>query len=319
MDAETAARAFQTSGRIWLKDFDFKLTGLTVRKTGAWVPYSADILSQVWAWFRFFLRVQAIRPAKPGFSIAFTPERARPWYLIWAVSRIAGAKATHDPARADVVVHFEDATYSPNPPPTALKPGARLLNFRCRDVSKSRVAEVFGETFGYSLAIDPAQYVGPAVEKSEINAAHDGRIVQCPTRALPGRSYQRLIDNRSLNPVIVEDLRACMVGGKPGCVFVKRRPIAKRFLNTNCEVLLARPEEVFSAEELARIEAFADRLGLEWGGLDVLRDRADGQLYIVDANKTDLGPPIAMPLEGKIRAAHMLAEAFRAYMRRTAY
>jgi len=319
MDAETAPRAFQTSGRIWLKDFDFRLNGLKVRKTGAWVPYSPDILNQVWAWFRFFARVQAIRPASPSFTIAFTPERARPWYLIWAVTRVAGAKVVQDLARADVVVHFEDSTYSPNPTPTHLKPGARLLNFRCRDISKSNVERVFGEAFGYPLAVDPSQHVGPAVEKNEINAAHDGRIVQCPTRALPGRTYQRLIDSRAFNPALVEDLRTCMVGGKPGCVFIKRRPIAKRFLNTNCEVLLARPEDVFSAAEIARIEIFADRLGVEWGGLDVLRDRADGRLYIVDANKTDLGPPIAMRLKDKIRTVHVLAEAFRAYLQRTAH
>ena len=84
---------------------------------------------------------------------------------------------------------------------------------------------------------------GLAVEKSEINAAHDGRIVQCPTVAIPGRAYQRVVDNRmhaDLN--LVEDLRTCTIGGKPVCVFIKRREVTKRFLNTNAEVLLRTPE-----------------------------------------------------------------------------
>jgi hypothetical protein len=305
---------FQTSGPVWLRDFRFGLTGLVVRKTGARVPYSPSVLKQVSAWFAYFFAAQRIEPATPAFSIYFTPERARPWYLIWAVARAAGAKLAKEAAQADVVMQFEDATYSPNPAPTRLKPGARLINFRCTDVSKSRVARASAAAFGRALAIDPATHVGAAVEKSEINAAHDGRIVQCPTQALPGRVYQRVIDNRGLDPNLVEDLRTCTVGGKPVCVFIKRREVTRRFLNTNVDVTLKTPDEVFSAEEQQQIGAFTREIGLEWGGVDVLRDRADGKLYIVDANKTDMGPPIGLNLPDKIKATRALAAAFRTFI-----
>ncbi|MEZ6022236.1 MAG: hypothetical protein R3C16_02210 [Hyphomonadaceae bacterium] len=311
---ETPSRDFQTSGPVWLRDFEFGLTGLTVRKTGARVPYSPSVLAQVTAWFRYFFTAQTIEPAAPSFKIFFTPERARPWYLIWAVARAAGAKLAKDAAQADVVMQFEDATYSPNPAPARLKPGARLVNFSCNDVSKTRVAAAAEIAFGRKLKIDPETHVGPAVEKSEINAAHDGRIVQCPTPALPGRVYQRVIDNRSIDPSIVEDLRTCTVGGKPVLVFIKRRPVTKRFLNTNTEVLLKTPQEVYTPEEIEQIGAFAREIGLEWGGVDVLRDRADGRLTIVDANKTDMGPPISLNLPDKIVATRMLAKAFREYV-----
>jgi hypothetical protein len=86
---------FQTSGAVWLKDFEFGLTGLTVRKTGARVPYSPSVLNQVAAWFNYFFAAQRIAPLAPSFTIAFTPERARPWYLIWAVARAAeGSRAS---------------------------------------------------------------------------------------------------------------------------------------------------------------------------------------------------------------------------------
>lgn len=315
MVTDTSSRIFQTSGPVWLKDFEFGLTGLTVRKTGARVPYSPSIIKQVTAWFRFFFAAQTIEPTTPAFTIAFTPERARPWYLIWAVTRAAGAKLAKDAALADVVMHFEDATYSPNAAPARLKPGARLVNFGCTDVSKSNVSRACAAAFGYPLGIDPATHHGPAVEKSEINAAHDGRIVQCPTPALPGRVYQRVIDNRGLDPDLVDDLRTCTVGGKAACVFIKRRPVTKRFLNTNTEVSLRAPEEVFTPAELEQISAFTREIGLDWGGVDVLRDRADGRLYIVDANKTDMGPPISLNLPDKLKATRMLAKAFRAYVR----
>lgn len=314
--SDTTPRVFQTSGPVWLRDFEFGLTGLTVRKTGARVPYSPSVIAQVTAWFRFFFAAQTIEPATPAFTIFFTPERARPWYLIWAVSRAAGAKLAKDASQADVVMQFEDATYSPNDPPTKLKPGVKLVNFGCRDVSKTNVARACAAAFGNPLAVDPTTYVGPAVEKSEINAAHDGRIVQCPTQALPGRVYQRVVDNRMpSNMDLVEDLRTSTVGGKPVCVFIKRRQVSKRFLNTNTEVLLRTPQEVFSQEELDQITAFTREIGLDWGGVDVLRDRADGRLYIVDANKTDMGPPIALNLPDKLVATRMLAKGFRNFVR----
>jgi hypothetical protein len=313
--SETTPRpGFQTSGPVWLRDFEFGLTGLTVRKTGARVPYSPSVIAQVSAWFRYFFAAQRIEPVTPHFTIAFTPERARPWYLVWAVSRAAGARLTKDASRADVVMHFEDSTYSPNHPPPRLRAGARLVNFGCTDVSKSRVARASAEAFGYPLAVDPLIHVGLAVEKSEINAAHDGRIVQCPLQPAPGRVYQRVIDNRGLDPDLVDDLRTCTVGGNPACVFIKRRPVTKRFLNTNSEVLLKAPHEVFSAEEQRQITAFTRAIGLDWGGVDVLRDRADGRLYIVDANKTDMGPPISLNLPDKLQATRMLAAAFREFV-----
>lgn len=308
---DATPRVFQTSGKVWLKDFAFGWTGLTVRKTGARVPYSPSVLKQVYAWFSYFFAAQRIAPMSPSFTIAFTPERARPWYLIWAVSRAAGAKFAKDAAHADVVMHFEDSTYSPNEPPVKLKPGARLVNYGCRDVSKSNVARASGIAFGAQLAIDPRTHVGPAVEKSEINAAHDGHIVQCPTAPIPGRAYQRLIDNCSADLGLVEDLRTSIVGGRPVVVFIKRRQVTKRFLNTNTDVLLRMPEDVFSEAEMAQIGAFTREIGLDWGGVDVLRDRTDGSLHIVDANKTDMGPPIGLNLPDKILATRALAKAFR--------
>jgi hypothetical protein len=307
-------RAFLTSGPVWLRDFEFGLTGLIVRKTGARVPYSPSVIAEVTAWFRYFFAARAAAPIGAPFTIAFAPERARPWYLIWAVSRIAGARLVHDASRADVVMHFEDATVTPNKPPTRLKRGARLVNFGCADVSKSRVASAFDAAFGYPLVVDPTSHRGPAVEKSEINGAHDGRIVQCPAHRLPERVYQRLVDNRSADPEFVDDLRTCTVGGRPICVFIKRRPTAQRFQNTNCEVEFRTPESVYSPAEIEQIAAFNRAIGLDWGAVDVLRDRSDGKLYIVDANKTDMGPPIALPLADKMEATRLLAAAFRAHI-----
>jgi hypothetical protein len=318
MEADAAPHVFRSTGVSWFRDFEIDPAGLTVRKTGARVPFTPSLFADASNWFRFFFAIKAAAPIGAAFTMACTPERARPWYLIWPVARLAGARFVQDAARADVVLHFEDATFSPNDPPAGLRSGARLLNFNCRDVSKSRVAAAFAAAFGYPLALDPSIHAGAAVEKSEINGAHDGRIVSCPMAPAPGRTYQKLIDSRGDDLDLVEDLRTPTIGGRPICVFIKRRAVSNRFANSNAQVELASVDEIYSAEEQAQLTVLARSLGLDWGGLDVLRDRREGRLYVVDANKTDMGPPIALPLSDKLRATRLLAQAFRDFVSRPA-
>jgi hypothetical protein len=314
------AKAHSRHGPLWFGEFEVGPTAVVYRKTGARVPFSRSLAQDLYAWFRFFFAVQAeASRSAPTFTMACAPDRGRPWYLIWPVMRLAGGRLAPI-ADADVVMHFEDATWSQNTAPAARRADARLVNFNCTDVSKSRIAEVFEEAFGYPLKLDPARHTGPAVEKSELNGAHDGRIIACPAEARPGHVYQRLIDNRApkrdaLGRELVEDFRCPTVAGKPICVFIKRRPVDTRFANDNCEVEIATPEQLFSVDELSRIGDFARRLGLDWGGVDVLRDKSEGRLYIVDANKTDMGPPIALPLADKLAATRMLARAFGAFVK----
>ena len=73
-----------------------------------------------------------------------------------------------------------------------------------------------------------------------------------------------------------------------------------------------RPAEIFSADEIAAIGRFCAAMRLDWGGLDILRDRADGRIYVVDVNKTDVGPVIALSLPEKLRSVALLASALRA-------
>lgn len=248
--------------------------------------------------------------SRNGPRIAFYPERPRPWYLVWAVTHVTGAQIVHDPAEADILFQFDDTTEAVHLPPKNARSDARYINAQCHDVSKSRVSEAWEAASGDALRVDPRSYHGPAVEKSELNGAHDGRIVQCPTEPLPDRVYQRLINNEVADG-LVEDLRTPTIGGKPICVFKKRRPLTSRFDNDNLHVELAWPEACYSATELAQISHFCASLGLDWGGVDVLRDKETGKIFIVDANKTDMGPPTALPLKDKLTATQALADALR--------
>jgi len=294
------------AGAFWTSDFRFEGGRIKVPKTGADIPLDGGLAVDAITWLTYYVPVRLkgllAGVTAPGPRIWFAPDRPRPWYLAWLAACWSGVRFAASPAEADAAFYFEDSTFGQAP---ACDHQVRL-NFDCADVSKTRVATVFEAVFGYPLTLDPTTHNGPAVEKSEANGAHDGRIVQCPTAALPGRVYQRIVDNSDGRQVV--DLRTPCVGGAPVLTFVKRRPLHDRFANYNTSVALTAPEAHFSADELASIRRFCAAMKLDWGGLDILRDRLDGRLYIVDVNKTDM-PPLRLPWRQKMRAVALLGAA----------
>ncbi|MEQ9314683.1 MAG: hypothetical protein RLN72_02465 [Henriciella sp.] len=299
--------------RNWLTDFKYEDGAWLVKKTGHRVPANRQLANDIFTWLTFYTLAQSWRTwrrltghKRP--TIAFHPDKPRPWYFIWPVMHASGSKLISDVSKADIVFQFDDSTHADHTVPVT-KPGATLVNFDCTDISKSNVAEAFETAAGYSLKVDPRVYQGPMVEKSEKNACHDGRIIEGPIEPVEGKTYQRLIDNE-IDGGLVEDLRCCIVGGEPTLVFRKRRELSRRFLNENAQVLLDDPRKCYTADEIAVIKGFASEIGLDWGGVDVLRDRSTGRIYIVDANKTDMGPPVALGLGDKLKSTRRMARAF---------
>ncbi len=309
------------STSAWWQDLALERGGLRAVKTGALIPFSLDNLIAVMRGFANYTATQGLRlgarfgPIRP-VRIAFTPHQPQPWHLIWSVLHVAGGKIVSDLNTADAIFYFEDTTTRDASPLQAFSStpqSLRQINCACLDVSKSKVGRVFEEVFGYPLSLDPTSWHGPAVEKSERNGAHDGRIITCPAERKDGMVYEHVIDN-SDNGRFVEDYRSPTIGGKIALVYIKQRSMNYRFANTNDRVLLRRPEQIFSAQERENLAQFCKAMDLDWGGIDVLRDRQSGRLYVVDVNKTDMGPPTALALIDQVRSVRLLSRAFREYM-----
>lgn len=297
---------------------EFKIDGnqLIAKETGAELPLTAEGAREAWRILSFVWLINAVRASRvvkgkePRARISFFPKKPRSYYAIWPVCQLAHVKIVDDPAEADLHFYFEDIEFltAPRQAPT----DRPAFNIGCFDIRKSVVSRVFEETFGYSLKVDPATYQGRAVEKSEANGKHDGRIVECPVTAPRNdRVYQRLIDN-SFDGREHIDIRTPVVGGRIPFVYLKRRMPDLRFSNENHRVDLIDADAMLSKREQSQILAFAEAMRLDFGGLDVLRDREDGRIYIVDANKTDMGPPSALSGHEKFRAMRGLAGAFAA-------
>lgn len=299
----------------WFKDFEIKDKKIIVRATGAELPLGLEITKEVLSWFPFYLyeKVRRLRHVFAGgarIKIAFSPVQPRPWYLISVLAYRARMLRVQDCASADAVFYFEDET-NPEPPQIPNSVVGKAFNFGCSDISKSRVAQKFEQVFGYALAVDPLTYEGPIAVKSERNGAHDGYAATAPLpdgeATDPDMVYQRLIDT-SVDGKWAEDLRCPVIGGEIALIFVKRRPLESRFANMNSSVALCNPDDLLSDAERAKLKQFAAAMKLDWGGMDVLRDKKDGRIYVVDVNKTDMGPPIALSMVDKSKAVAILTK-----------
>lgn len=184
---------------------------------------------------------------------------------------------------------------------------ATVLNSGCIDLRKSTVQRVFEDVFGYPLEVDPRQHAGPCVEKSEWNAAHDGRVLCAPLEPSPDKVYQRLIDTDDGHGPV--DLRVPVVGDAVPFVYERRRPLGSRF-HGSASTVIRETRDVLSVSEQRSLLMLCNRLELDFGEIDALRDKIDGRLYIVDVNTTPAGPPKQLPPEQYDEAIFRTAAVF---------
>ncbi len=304
-----------TQRGFWGADFLLVDGYVHVKSTGVRFKNDWQLWTDIGRWFTYYALVRLhglwVRLTRPrGPRVWFAPHRPRPWYIIWAAIVWGGMEFASSSDRADAAFYFEDQTIAAPPRPRHVK----AFNFGVGDVSKSTVAHVMEEAFGYPLAIDPTSFVGEAVEKGEGNGLHDGRLVQCPLQSAPGKAYQRMIKTEG-GDGWAYDLRTACVGGRPVVVFVKQKPAAARFSIQNVSVVVKTPAEVFSPSEIAQLERFCAAMKLDWGGIDVLREHSSGRLFVVDVNKTDTGPPVVLGWRDRARATTLLSDALREMVR----
>ncbi len=247
------------------------------------------------------------RNAQHQRELGVVPRVPLPLYTIWGIAQILGLKLVPRPS-AKTLLWLDLTKIRPERTPGA---SHSYINGNCLDISKTKVGEVFGTVFGRTLAVDPTVYEGLLVEKSETNGVHDGRIVKGPlTKAKQDCSYQRFVDNAT-EEGYVEDLRVLVVGSTLPLVYRKQRLATRRFESSSITARVELPDQVFSPTEQKQILDFSRMLGLDFGELDVLRDKESREIYIVDANKTSISPPISMSYEKRLEALRLTADAFQ--------
>lgn len=222
------------------------------------------------------------------YILAF-PARPSPKSALFKIAHRLGYRITQDSSRpVDLVIAWEDCTVrTRNLELGRLASIRRVINLGVSDISKECVMEVFETIFGYSIQVDPERHAGLMVRKSNLNARHDGKVIQGPAPREEGFVYQRLINN-----VVAGRFQEARISvfGSHMCCLIERYPASQRFILNRGDGTLGTIGEVFSAFEIAQLQHFCAEMGLEYGAIDVLRDSNDGRIYVVDANNTPFGP-----------------------------
>ncbi|SAK95911.1 hypothetical protein AWB79_07281 [Caballeronia hypogeia] len=126
---------------------------------------------------------------------------------------------------------------------------------------------------------------------------------------LPHSVVQRVIDNR-YDDENVYDIRVPVIGNSIPFVYIKKRSLNTRFSNANRTATISSTPNFLSETEVDQILRFCRDAHLDYGELDVLRDRRSGDIWIVDVNNTPSGPPNGLTKSDVILAIREMAMAF---------
>jgi hypothetical protein len=268
--------------------------------------YIKDISHLFWS-LRFLVRYGRIR-----WWVVYPHYCARK-STIFKIARYLGYHVTNRPKKKpEVLVRFDYHTFKKETPYLDEKKagGYTIINYHSRDISKFRVDEVHEEVFGYSTRVDPLQHHGYMVKKSNINGLHDGTIIEGPLAEAEADSiYQILIDNTTEDGHY-EDIRIAVVGEQLPVAYLKYRKPDERFGHKS-KARLTTPDAVLSAEEIRKVKEYMKALALDFAEIDILRDKKDGKIYIIDVNDTPHSARDNVSKEELKENIHILAEAFR--------
>lgn len=247
-------------------------------------------------------------------TVLFYPDYPSKRAVLYKVFRKARFNITNNPRFMHEIGIFwsENTVRSKDELSQQLNKKQHLINFDFTDSSKVSVDKAFRTVFNRSTFIDPLNHKGICVKKSDANAIHDGIVINCPVQqAEPGSVYQILIDNVVDND-FVEDIRIPIVMNKIPLVYLKFKHLEKRFgtfkhslAHIKQHRVIENPSELLSQEEINKILEFCRLLNIDYGELDVLRDRKSGEIYIIDANNTPHGPT-GFSLSDKRKALSLL-------------
>ncbi len=239
-------------------------------------------------------------------TILFYPQYPSRRSVIYKILNHLHYNITNNPDIAHQhIVYWDDSTYrKPDEWMSKISMNNGVINKNCKDISKSKVESVFHEVFGYSYVLDCTSHHGKMVKKSEINAAHDGQIINGPAEPEDGFIYQKLINN-TYDDELVLDKRVPIVNKKIPLVFLKYKPRSAQFAHyrktrhKRKAVERQKAEDLLTESEINNIITFCKRIGLDYGELDILRDVDDNKIYIIDVNPTPCGPPNINPSANK--------------------
>lgn len=197
----------------------------------------------------------------------FYPDELVPKAKITYALKYLGIEAINDPTvDAELKFHWDYREIN--------KGHEGWINGRCKNVEKWYVDKIFTEVFGYSSLIDTSRK-GTCLRKDNKQGSHSGIVISTPVDEEEGFIYQKVIDTWSKG--YYEVLR-CIISYDEMLVVA-----LKHVKRIHSPVFPRWDDSALTDNEKVKVIEFSKRSGMDFGELDVLRDK-DNRIYIIDVN-----------------------------------
>lgn len=277
---------------------------MSLKTIGTLVEAAWQRVQHIFSHKLLLLKHQSTRPT--SWPVHFYPDFPNSRTVCYRILHRIGIKLRKglpSPSQQALVFLWRDETFTTGLTSAQCGEEWVVVNRDCLDISKERVQSVHQQVFGYSLEVNPLEFQGRMLTKSNLNGAHDGYEVKGPVSEVKqGVIYQRIVNNTpSTVPVELEnekvicDIRVPIFGQSADFVYLKYRSKNLRYSNANNFVQVVETCSVLNQDECALIDAFCREFKLDYGEIDVVRDANDQRIYILDVNKTPFGPPNGLP------------------------
>jgi hypothetical protein len=171
----------------------------------------------------------------------------------------------------------------------------KFINFFLKDTSKDFVAKSMEEHFGYTFKINPKTFNGYCIAKHNGNGTKSCFFLKCPINAdevFHDHCYQKIINYSSKSDSsTLYELRVPIFKNMIPFTFFKTRNKGLRFTSKNKSMDIVPATAHLSEQECQNIIMYCQKIGLEYGEIDILRSDDDGKIYIIDVNNTPWWPP----------------------------
>jgi len=224
---------------------------------------------------------------------------------------ILGFQHTTDPTEEGIThAIYYDKKNRKDYPADVFKPvtdkGIKVINSKIVSNKKGYVYDVFERVFGYTIRVDPTKHIGMCLVRSEQNAIHQGKFIECPIKdwqvdrepRISGtgephyRQYVKIIDTR-ISKALKRDFRVMIFNREPYMLFEKHMDVKAMFHVVSGEFNQILPcyglASKFTPDEIEKIQEFINAMELDFAEIDILRDNSTGLIYIIDVNDVCAG------------------------------
>ncbi|AFY37115.1 hypothetical protein Lepto7376_0717 [[Leptolyngbya] sp. PCC 7376] len=249
----------------------------------------------------------------PSITILFYPEMPEPSSVAYKLCSHLGYRISNNPTQPfDVAFKYFDATFFSADLMEILDDiKTEVINIKSLDISKQKISEVFEAVFGYPILINPLSEAGLAFKKSNINSLSDGEVIELPITEENFDEYsiyQKFIDTQTEGQYV--DIHMPIYDGLMPLAIIDSRPQKQPSPTNYSSIEIQNVSSVFSEIEVEQLKLFAQKLSLDYGEFDILRDRHDGKIYVVDVNNTPCEFPQGLTADQQEFLLEKLSDTF---------